>query len=89
MLSRVGVGQGTTYAMLFLLQLQPCVLPLQAFWGDGFDSCPWAGKAFFSVSSLAGVLITRWQGLFLDEGDGPRGSWYDEMCTAGTLGVCI
>lgn len=50
---------------------------LQAFWRDGFDRFPWAGKAFFSASSLAGVLITRWQGLFLDEGDGPRGTWYD------------
>ncbi|CAM9715806.1 unnamed protein product [Laminaria digitata] len=48
-----------------------------AFWRDGFDRFPWAGKAFFSASSLAGVLITRWQGLFLDEGDGPRGAWFN------------
>lgn len=74
--------------------LSPTVLhrPWQAFWRDGFDSFPWAGKAFFLASSLGSVLMTRWQGLFLDEGDGPRGTWYD--CDDGVVrrektAVCV
>ncbi|CAM9584322.1 unnamed protein product [Scytosiphon promiscuus] len=40
-----------------------------AFWIEGFAGVPWAGKAFFAASGLAGVMTTRWHGLLLDDGD--------------------
>eukprot|EP00752_Nemacystus_decipiens_P010459 g9318.t1 len=48
-----------------------------AFWSDGFTSCEWAGKASLAAAGLAGVVITRWQGLFLDDEDRPRGTWFN------------
>ncbi|CAN0158670.1 unnamed protein product, partial [Ectocarpus sp. 4 AP-2014] len=46
-----------------------------AFWSMGLSSFPWAGKAFFAASGLAGVLTTWLQGLFLEEADEARGTW--------------
>lgn len=47
----------------------------QAFWSMGLSSFPWAGKAFFATSGLAGVFTTWRQGLFLEDADEARGSW--------------
>ncbi|CBN75028.1 hypothetical protein Esi_0064_0088 [Ectocarpus siliculosus] len=48
-----------------------------AFWKMGLSSFPWAGKAFFAASGLAGVLTTWRQGLFLEEADEARGTWFN------------
>ncbi|CAM9783279.1 unnamed protein product, partial [Ectocarpus fasciculatus] len=48
-----------------------------AFWSMGLSSFPWAGKACFAASGLAGVLTTWRQGLFLEEADEARGSWFN------------
>ncbi|CAM9774976.1 unnamed protein product, partial [Pylaiella littoralis] len=69
----VAAGVGVIPSPADLLSNLPGAM--SAFWTGGLVGWPWAGKAFFVTSGLAGVLITRWQGLFLDEGDGPRGSW--------------
>ncbi|CAN0087784.1 unnamed protein product, partial [Sphacelaria rigidula] len=45
-----------------------------SFFHNGFARFQWAGKAFFAFSALVGVLLTRWQGLFLDEGESNK-SW--------------
>lgn len=48
----------------------------QAIWSDGLLGYPSGGKVFFGASAVVGIAITRWYGLFLDEGEGSRGSWY-------------
>ncbi|CAM9919105.1 unnamed protein product, partial [Ectocarpus sp. 13 AM-2016] len=48
-----------------------------AFWRMGLSNFPWAGKAFFAASGLAGVLTTWRQGLFLEEADEARGTWFN------------
>ncbi|CAM9624391.1 unnamed protein product [Ectocarpus sp. 12 AP-2014] len=48
-----------------------------AFWRMGLSNFPWAGKAFFAASGLAGVLTTWRQGLFQEEADEARGTWFN------------
>lgn len=59
--------------------LPTCSVLEQAFWSDGFTSCEWAGKASLAAAGLAGVVITRWQGLFLEDGDGSPGTWCEML----------
>lgn len=51
----------------------------------GLSSFPWAGKAFFAASGLAGVLTTWRQGLFLEEADETRGTWCEKTLLYPTL----